>query len=69
MELYKNGTRYYSAWQVQAAGYQKVRQAFYLELSANDYVEPGYESQQTVNVIGDSAANKFLTYFTGYLIG
>ena len=69
VELYKNGTRYYSAWQVQAAGYQKVRQAFYLELSANDYVEPGYESAQTVSVIGDSATNKFFTYFTGYLIG
>ena len=43
--------------------------SFYLELSANDYVEPGYESQNTVTVIGDSAAGKYYTYFTGYLIG
>ena len=68
-EVYVNGARKYSGWQKQDSGYQKVRQSFYLELSANDYVEPGYESQNTVTVIGDSATGKYYTYFTGYLIG
>tara|TARA_A100001037_G_scaffold281504_1_gene285243 strand:- start:352 stop:1818 length:1467 start_codon:yes stop_codon:yes gene_type:complete len=68
-EIYINGSRYSGGWQQQeSTGYQKVRQSFYFELAANDYVEPGYESQQTVTLGGNNDAYKFYTYFTGYLV-
>ena len=68
-DVYINGSRYSGGWQRQPeTGYQKVRQSFYFELSANDYVEPGYESAQTVTVGGTNDAYKFYTYFTGYLV-
>ena len=68
-EIYINGSRYSGGWQRQPeSGYLKVRQSFYFELSANDYVEPGYESAQTVTVMGQNDAYKFYTYFTGYLV-
>ena len=68
-EIYINGSRYSGGWQQQeSTGYQKVRQTFYFELAANDYVEPGYESQQTVTLGGNNDAYKFYTYFTGYLV-
>ena len=68
-EIYVNGTRYQTGWENQTSGYQHYRSTWHFELAANDYVEPAYESAQTVTVIGANNAERFYTYFAGYLIG
>ena len=68
-EVYVNGSRYQTGWENQTGGYQHYRSTWHFELAANDYVEPAYESAQTLPVIGANSGAIFYTYFTGYLIG
>jgi len=65
-EWYKNGNRHYvGGWQqAESDGYERESVTTMLALSANDYIEPGYEIQAAVTFMGTASANAYYTSFS-----
>ena len=68
-EFYISGTRKADGWNAKPGGYHKETTWRIFSLSANDYVEPGYENASTMHVLSQGSTNNNYVYFGGYFLG
>ena len=68
-EFYISGTRKPDGWNEKPGGYHKETSWRIFNLSANDYVEPGYENASSMIVLSQGSTNNNYVYFGGYFLG